>query len=143
MPSVRSRIFRQRVLLGVTSAVAGVQAFLGLFAPGFLATLIGFEEQGIVLVELRATYGGFMAGMAVLLGLATTWPRLRQGAVMLLLCGSAGAAAGRVFGMLQLGAWSPVMVLFLLYEVAVAIVATVVLVKPKRQAAPSGSRATA
>jgi hypothetical protein len=134
MPSARNRIFRQRVLLGVTAAVSALQALIGLFVPGFFATLVGFEEQGIVLLEIRATYGGFMAGMAVLLGLAVTSPRLRPGALMLLLCGEGGTAAGRIFAMVQLGAWSPVMILFLIYEIAVTVIAAVVLAKPKRQA---------
>lgn len=130
MSSLGSLVFRQRALLGITAAIATGQAVLGLLAPRLLASLFGYEEDGVVLIELRAFYGGFMAGVAVLLWLAVVWPRLRPGALMLLLCGSAGAAAGRVFGMLETDAWSPVIVLLAIYEIAVAIVAAVVMVRP-------------
>lgn len=140
MSATSSALFRQRVLLGITAIIAAIQAAISLFVPTLMAMLMGFEEEGIVLVELRATYGGFMAGMAMFLGLAVFQPHLRKGALTLLLCSSTGAAAGRIFGMLQLGAWSPVMIVLMIYEIAIAVIAAIALARPKQA---SGSQRAA
>lgn len=122
-----------KILVLITAAVFVVYGIGFVIIPEVLSELVTGSVPATTsgLIDMRATYGGALIAIGVLLAVLASNPLWLKPGLIGVLLAMLGMASGRVYGMLIDGSPNQMMWLFLGLELVVAAFAAVALVKQK------------